>query len=61
LITARSSPSEEGGSATGVLITDECHGPCGDGLDHLLALVGSQASNFVWTGKFLEITQITQM
>ena len=22
---------EEGGSATGVLITDECHGPCGDG------------------------------
>jgi hypothetical protein len=28
--TARSFPLEEGGSATGVLITDECQGPCGD-------------------------------
>jgi hypothetical protein len=25
-------PLEEGGSATGVLITDDCHGPGGDGL-----------------------------
>jgi hypothetical protein len=42
---ARSFPLEEGGSATGVLITDRCHGPGGDGGGLLLFPFEEQSNN----------------
>ena len=42
---ARSFPLEEGGSATGVLITDGCHGPGGDRATLLLFSFEEQSNN----------------